>query len=398
MQLIIDGWRIDVSARTARRDGRTKQLSPRAIRLLQVFAEAGGGFALRADLLDRVWPNVTVGDESLTQVVSELRRTLGNRNLIVTVPRGGYRITAPVLREAGSEMDGPAPTPAPFTLDAYTLYIEAQDCFDRGAEGSQRAFVDLAAQAASLSPDFAEARALHATALLKRHIFWSEGEMCLEDALQEAAAALELCPTLAGAHFIDASIRIAIGLTEPGLRSLQRAISLAPMDAGLHLEAAILVLSMGNLRAAAALATKSAMLAPDHFGADLLAARLFMVSDPPRARVHAERALKTVRAVLEIDPHYLRALYALGPLLAQIGDHRAARSVLEGIAHHNSPLEYYRAIGFCLLGDSSAALERLDFLGLRGWRHACILDKENGFHPMLGDPKFERLRTDLLAA
>ena len=95
MQLAIDGWRVDPDAREARRGDDVKQLSPRAIRLLQVFSEADGAVLSRADLLDRVWPNVFVSDESLTQVVSEVRRKLGNRELISTVARGGYRLTQP---------------------------------------------------------------------------------------------------------------------------------------------------------------------------------------------------------------------------------------------------------------------------------------------------------------
>ncbi len=352
----------------------------------------------RADLLDRVWPNVIVGDESLTQVVSEIRRKLANRELIATVARGGYRLTAPVLRDVGAQMDRPAATDVPFTLDAYALCIEAQDCFKRGGEGSQRAFVSLAAQAAALAPDFAEARSLHALALLKRHVFWSEGAMLLDDVLAECEAAIRLKPDLASAYLTAAAAQALIGLADAGIRSLERALWLAPDDAGLHLEAAILVLSMGRREAAAALAIRSAMLAPRAFDADLLAARIFQYTDPARGRAHAERALHKVRAELSIDPHSMRALYALGPLLAQLGDHRAARSALEGITHHDSPLEYYRAIGFAQIGDMSAALERLDFLALRGWRHGCILDKDDGFRPLRSDQRLQRLQADIVAA
>lgn len=396
MQLAIDGWRVDPASREARRGDQVEQLSPRAIRLLQVLGEADGAVLSRADLLERVWPNVFVSDESLTQVVSELRRKLGNRELITTVARGGYRLTQSLLQVADPQ--SAAIAQAPFTIDAYALCIEAKECFQSGVEGSQRAFVDLAAEAAAMSPDYAGARALHALALLKRHIFWSEGHMLLETALDETTTALKLDPQLAGAHLTDAAIRVAIGMTDLGLRSLERAIAFAPEDPLMHLEAAILVLSMGNRKAAGALAVKSAQLAPHDFGADLLAARIYQYSDPVRGRLHAQRALRKVQAELDMNPQSMRALYALGPLLAQLGDHRAARSALEGVAHHNSPLEYYRAIGFAQIGDGTAALERLDFLGLRGWRHACILDKDDGFRPLQADNRLHRLQADIMAA
>lgn len=399
MQLAIDGWHINVDARTAKRSDITEQLSPRAVRLLQVMTEADGAVLSRTELLDRVWPNVVVGDESLTQVVSELRRKLANRDLIATVARGGYRMTAPVLRIADTDMSEPATLMhSAFSLDAYTLYIEAQDCFNGGLEGSQRAFVDLAAQAAALAPGFAEARSLHALALLKRHIFWSDGMMLLESALQECEAAKQLNPKLASAHLTEAAIRIALGHFETGIHALEKALSLAPDDAGLHLEAAILILSTGNRRTAAALAIRSAMLDPRAYAAEMLAARIFQYADPARGRLYADRALRKIRAELMVDPASMRALYALGPLLAQLGNHRAARSTLEGIAHHDSPLEYYRAIGFAQIGDTSAALERLDFLALRGWRHACILDKDDGLRPMHADQRLQRLQADILAA
>ena len=222
--------------------------------------------------------------------------------------------------------------------------------------------------------------------------------MLLETALDETAAALKLDPKLPLAHLTDAAIRVAIGMNETGLQALERALALAPQDAGLHLEASILLLSIGNHKAAGALALRSAQLAPHDFGADLLAARLFQYSDPVRGRFCAQRALQKVRAEIAMNPFSIRALYALGPLLAMLGDHQAARAALESVTQHDSPLEYYRAIGFAQIGDGTAALERLDFIGRRGWRHACILDKDNGFRPLQSDARLQRLQADLIAA
>lgn len=310
--------------------------------------------------------------------------------------RGGYRLKKPV--NSRPDANGHITPRVAVSLDAYALCIEAFACFQSGVEGSQKTFVDLAAQAAATSPDYAEARAVHALALMKRHIFWSEGEKCLEHALQDCTEALRIDPKLANAHLTDAAIRITTGATQRGIRSLETALSLAPEDAGLHLEAAILLMSMSENRLAGALATKSAALAPHEYGAELLASRLFRYSDPMRGQVLAQSALRKVRTELEITPHSMRALYALGPLLAQVGDRRGALAALEGIAHHNSPLEYYRAIGFAQIGDTSSALERLEFLGLRGWRHGCMLDTDQGFHPIQEDPRFSRFKTELLAA
>ena len=52
----------------------------------------------RDELLDAVWPDVNVVEASLTTAISKLRRALndGDATLIETVPKIGYRLTAPV--------------------------------------------------------------------------------------------------------------------------------------------------------------------------------------------------------------------------------------------------------------------------------------------------------------
>ncbi|MEM9392779.1 MAG: winged helix-turn-helix domain-containing protein [Pseudomonadota bacterium] len=404
MQLTLDGWQIDLTSRTATRNAQSKVLSPRAVRLLEALVAAKGEMISREDLLARVWPNVFVSDESLTQVVAELRRTLENSQVIATIPRGGYKLAVPLsMPDAGVGSDLRHTAVAPeaahrFDLGTYALCIEARDCFSRAPEGVHRTFVDLSAEAVKSGPDCPEARALYATALLKRHIYLSEGAMLLEETIEEAETALALDPCSAEAYLALGSALIANNLTEPGLQSIARALSYAMDDATVHLDAAIVLLSLGETRAATALALKASRLAPEQFGADLLLSRVLLTTDPYRARIFAHKTLGKVRQTLLTDPHSMRALYALGPLLAQLGEVQAAHEALEGIAHHDSALEYYRAVGFAQIGDSSSAMERLNFLAMRGWRHACILDKDDGFRPMLSDPRFRSFQQELIAA
>ncbi|WP_195819942.1 winged helix-turn-helix domain-containing protein [Roseobacter sp. MH60115] len=398
MILIVDGWRIDVPARSAERRDQSVRLSPRAIRFLKVFAEAPGDTIPRETLLDRVWPDVTVSDESLTQVVAELRRKLASKDLIATIPRGGYRLTVPILRDLAN---GPGPTHGPdgsLPIDAYALFLEARSCLARGDEGALRTFTALAAEAVARAPGDAEIRAFYATALLKQHIYWSEGATLLDAALTEAEKAVTVNPDNAETLLADGAARIEAGMKDAGLRAIARALSLARSDAGLHLEAAMRVMAAGDRRSAAALALRAAELAPTGFRGDQLAARYLERDEPDRARVHAERALRKVRTELEIDPNALRALYALGPLLAQLGDAHAARAALEAVPHHNSPLEYYRAVGFSRIGDVTAALERITFLSSHGWRGYFSINADEGFRAAQTDARFRRLHAELLSA
>jgi len=398
MHWSLDGWNIDKLARTATRGNCVEQLSPRAIRLLEVLADAGGVTVSRSELLDRVWPNVFVSDESLTQVVAELRRTLDNKQIIATIPRGGYRLTVPVFGQHSVTASPTSPANGGLTLDAYTLCLEAKECFSRGHEGAQRTFVDLTAQAVAAAPGYAEARALHALALFKRHIYWSEGDLLLESVLEQVEATLALDPGNALAHLIDAATRLAIGGMDDWTNRLETALALAPNDPTIHFEAGAMLFSAGHHRAAAAMVTRAGDLNQQSFLSDMLASRILLALDPVRARNCAETALRKVQTELASDPNSLQALYMIGPILAQLGDHRAARTALESVTHHDSPLEYFRAMGFAQIGDVSSALERIDFLAMRGWRFVCILDKDYGFRPMFADHRFQKLHGELMAA
>ena len=68
----------------------------------------------KQELLDAVWPDVTVGDNSLTQCVTEVRRVLGpvSRDILKTVPRRGYILNV----EAPASDELAAQTPTPDTL------------------------------------------------------------------------------------------------------------------------------------------------------------------------------------------------------------------------------------------------------------------------------------------
>lgn len=80
------------STRTLVLDGQEQRLEPRIAQLLETFCENPGEVLEREELLDRVWGDEG-SDEALTQAVSRLRQLLGNRELIRTEPRKGYRLT-----------------------------------------------------------------------------------------------------------------------------------------------------------------------------------------------------------------------------------------------------------------------------------------------------------------
>ena len=81
-------------------DGQPVQLEPKAMALLVYLAQHAGRTISREQLFAAVWPDVIVSDDTLTQAVTKLRKAFRddakNSRYIQTVPKAGYRLTAPV--------------------------------------------------------------------------------------------------------------------------------------------------------------------------------------------------------------------------------------------------------------------------------------------------------------
>ena len=97
-QLRFEEFDLDVGCRTLRRAGRRLDLRPRSFDVLVYLAEAAGRPVGKDEILAAVWPDVVVGEESLTRCVSDIRQVLGEhgQHIIKTLPRRGYLFAAPV--------------------------------------------------------------------------------------------------------------------------------------------------------------------------------------------------------------------------------------------------------------------------------------------------------------
>jgi TolB-like protein len=74
------------------------ELRRKSFELLRYLVEHAGRVVTKEEIIDAVWPDVTVSDESVTQCISEVRHALGeqSRRIIKTVPRRGYLLDAPI--------------------------------------------------------------------------------------------------------------------------------------------------------------------------------------------------------------------------------------------------------------------------------------------------------------
>jgi Tol biopolymer transport system component/DNA-binding winged helix-turn-helix (wHTH) protein len=91
-------FRLDPASRVLDCDGRVVPLAPRTFDLLHTFVRSGGRLLTKHELLRQVWGDVNVEEASLAFQVSTLRKALGEQGTawIETVPKHGYRFTAPV--------------------------------------------------------------------------------------------------------------------------------------------------------------------------------------------------------------------------------------------------------------------------------------------------------------
>src|SRR5690349_22904256 len=77
---------------------RSVDLRPKSFGVLAHLVQNAGRLVPKDELMQAVWPDVVVSDESLAKCVSEARAALGDaeQRLVKTVPRRGYLFDAPV--------------------------------------------------------------------------------------------------------------------------------------------------------------------------------------------------------------------------------------------------------------------------------------------------------------
>jgi adenylate cyclase len=100
--LQFEGYTLDIARHSLRAADRDVGLRPKSFELLRYLVENPARLVTKEELLKAIWPNVVVADEALTRCVSEVRQAIGDskQSIIATVPRCGYRFTAPVVRVA----------------------------------------------------------------------------------------------------------------------------------------------------------------------------------------------------------------------------------------------------------------------------------------------------------
>jgi len=99
-RLQVGAWTVDPDSGLLTRGETSVRVRPKVIDLLLALARSPGELCSKQELLDRVWPDVVVSEASVSVLVVELRKALGDDpkspRFVETIPRRGYRLIAPV--------------------------------------------------------------------------------------------------------------------------------------------------------------------------------------------------------------------------------------------------------------------------------------------------------------
>jgi TolB-like protein/DNA-binding winged helix-turn-helix (wHTH) protein len=124
-----DRFTVDARSACLRRDGTLVPLRPKSFDVLLYLVRNRGRLVSKSDLIDKIWSNVIVTDNSLVQCIKEIRQALGDdrQTTIETVAKRGYVFAPDVVEISdveppaaalpasveGSSSSGPVPVSAP---------------------------------------------------------------------------------------------------------------------------------------------------------------------------------------------------------------------------------------------------------------------------------------------
>ncbi|MGI9332161.1 MAG: winged helix-turn-helix domain-containing protein [Gammaproteobacteria bacterium] len=404
---LVGSWRIDPIARRASstenpvplrgNDARECRLTPKAMAVLVALAEAQGEVVTRQALIDAVWPEAVVGDETLTHAVAELRRALDDRRpdrkLLETVHKTGYRLCSrPTLVESAARAD----REDAFDLDAYLLCLEARRLIERSDIGGASRSVSLCVEAVARAPRFALAQAEFAVAVVTQRLYYGDCGPPLEAAAAAAATATQLRPDQGFTHAALGYALCALERHDQARRAFESALSRDPRDFSAHYLFARSLFAAGEMAAAARLAEQAATLQPDDYRSPYLASAAFAeLGDDTRAYAAAIAGLERVQRRLEADPQEPRARNIMGPLLARVGRADDAIQAVAKDEQSGNSVQFYNVAALARAGEITEAISRLERIVDQGWRHHGWLRFGPTLPALRREPRFRQIESAL---
>jgi DNA-binding winged helix-turn-helix (wHTH) protein len=374
------GFRLDPASRQLSSVGNTIELPARAMDALLLFVERPGILRDRRSLVRTLWQDTYVEDNSLDQVVSQLRRALASHGatarLIVTERGRGFRFVAAVQRILDA---APASSAA-----AMALYEQACSLVNRPSPSNLEGAFGLLSTALECDPGLAPALAERALVRALFMVFDLPMEGALDSAEAEAHQALAMAPQLARAHQALAYICVARRRWLPAHAHFELACELEAAPGARISRVWQISLSVGHLQLAleqAKEAQSRAPLAPLSSIAIAMAASSAGRHD--EAIVHADRAAllgwpRTARPLPDI--HFLHALVlgrhaavadcirsCLATQMLASGATRLAEQVASALSNQAEQLAAAASLRALVVEQGAAGLGQLNLKRLMLW-------------------------------
>ena len=231
-------FEIDPRTWTLSRDGAPLNLSPRLVEILAHLVARPGAIVTKDELLERFWPGINVGENTLSRAVADIRKVLGDSaaspTYLQTLARRGYRFMGEgPLGSVEPEGQRPAARAAATSAeDPFQAWVKgrlALDSLDLGklvqaTEAFERAAVDL--------PAYAPAHAGLANAYLLQFEQTRSGSVpdrnLLTRAMTAARQACAVDPSLGEGWAVLGYLLSADGRTEEAQAAGRRATALEP--------------------------------------------------------------------------------------------------------------------------------------------------------------------------
>ena len=314
------------------KDGGVVRLRNKSKEVLAFLLETPNQTVRKGDILESVWADVTVSDESLVQCVADIRRVIGSdaRQIVETVPREGYRVNV---------AEAPARARPPFAVLAAGLALLGGLVVWAVWPSSPKA-VEEPVQVAS---DKAPRTGPPGTSSAEAYMEVLQGRVSAE--------------------------RFSLDESLVAERHFRRAIELDPEYARAYAELGTLlsvrfendwtVLEEADKRKALFYAEQAAALDPDLWLAHYALGRLHSIFENfEAAEAHLEKAMS-------LDPGNEDARAYLAVVKNFQGEPEQARAILEPViaSHPNPPFWYHFALGHALFNleryeDAGRALSR----------------------------------------
>lgn len=399
----IGAARIDPTDRTVVIDGQTRRISPKGFAVLNVLAQANGDVVSRGALIEQVWPDVCVGEEILTQAITELRRAFDDAprssRYIGTVPKAGYRLLQAATVSADEIAIPPVlPINGEPALEPLLAYMSASDLLERRGRKNIDDAIELFREAIGREPGFALAHAGLSTAIAYRHNFYEKSDGAPQAALGHAQEAVRLDRTASEGYTALGYALSQIGDFDHAVTSFSAALRLRP-DAYYATTRLGRTLFMQNRYSEAArVFDRASNLRGDDAHSTMLAAKARRATgDEKDAREHLKRTAWRCEQRLAQNPDDLRALVCMAYCAIELEGAARASVLIERLMSEDRPFTYYLAGALAQAGEKALAIDWFEASVDNGWADPHFLESDPDLNPLRGERRFQKIANALAA-